>query len=268
MAATQLDERHHAVVRDLLLADPVVNVFALGILEQWGVAAVRGGRWLGAIQSDGRLQAVGYAGPPDSNGRASIAVAAGDATACEAIGCGMARLGGAAWVIAERPLAEALWRGLGSPARRVESDQILMQAQRVSGGPKLPIRPAAESDLAWVLTAANAMLFEDLGIREPHVLSPTAAIEGEHIGVSDGRSVYRAKLATRCSVGAQIGGIWVPPEMRRQGIGEAATRSLVAHLLGEHPRVTLHVRRDNPTAIECYRRVGFVPERAFKVLVR
>ena len=268
MTATQLDDRHTAAVRDLLFTDPVVNVFAVGILEQWSVAPVHGGRWLGSLRSDGRLQAVGYAGPPDANGRASIAVACGDLAACEAIGRRMAQSGGAAWVIAEQAQAEALWRGLGGSVPRVESEQVLMQAQRVCSGPELPCRPAMESDLAWVLMAANAMLLEDLGIREPHVLAPTAAIEGEYVGFADGRPVYRAKLATRCSAGAQIGGIWVEPEFRRRGFGEAATRSLVAQLLTQHPRVTLHVRRDNPTAIRCYRRVGFSAERAFKVLVR
>ena len=80
--------------------------------------------------------------------------------------------------------------------------------------------------------------------------------------------MFRAERGTQGSYGAQIGGIWVDPSQRQLGFGRAGTRAVVNALLHEVPRVTLHVRADNHTAIRCYESVGFQPIRAFRLLVR
>ena len=268
MDATPLDESHTSVVRDFLFADPVGNVFLIGIMERWGFVPVQAGSWWGCFGSTGALHSVVYGGPADQHGRASIAVASGDPESCVVLGETLAKRGGVTWVIGERTLSDALWRGLGDPPARVQSEQTLMCATRVSPGRSLDVRNAQPSDLVWVLGASSAMLKEDLGISDPKVVPPHAAITGEYIGLHEGQRVFRAKLATSCSAGAQVGGIWVEPRYRHLGLGRAGTRGLVQQILETHSRVTLHVRTDNLKAIRCYESVGFAPVRAFRVMVR
>jgi len=268
MTATLLDDRHLHAVREFLHRDPVGNVFPIGVFEQWGLSPVHGGRWLGCMQTDGTLEAVGYAGPSDAEGRASIAVALGDPRVCALLGAEMAREGGASWVIGEEAQSDALWRGLGEPLARVQSSQVLMNLESVTHGTTLMCRAADRSDLSWVLSASHAQLQEDLGVTESRILAPEVALMGEFVGEVDGRRVFRAKVATRCSAGVQVGGVWVDPEYRNRGLGQAGMRGLVRPLLDRFPRVTLHVRTENVAAIQCYQRVGFERERAFRVWVR
>ncbi len=268
MTATRLDARYTREVRDFLLKDPVGNVFPIGVFEQWGLAAVHGGTWLGCVRGDGALAAVVYAGPKDTLGRASIAVAMGEPSDCIALGEAVARQGGAAWVIGEDVQSDALWRGLGNPAARVNSSQVLMHIEATTEGDTIACRVAERGDLPWVLSVAHAQLKEDLGVDESRILAPEVALAGEFVGEHEQRRVYRAKLATQCSAGVQVGGVWVDPLYRNRGFGQAGTRGLIRPLLDRFPRVTLHVRTDNAAAIQCYERVGFKRERAFRVLVR
>ena len=268
MTATPLDDCHTRAVREFLHGDPVGNVFPIGVFERWGLAPVHGGRWFGCMHSDGTLAAVGYAGSKDAEGRATIAVAVGDPRACEVVGEGIARRGGASWVIGEAAQSDALWRGLGDPPTRIQSSQVLMNLEAVTEGDTLTCRAADRSDLSWVLSVSHAQLKEDLGVIESRILAPDVALTGEFIGEVDGRRVFRAKLATLCSAGVQVGGVWVDPEFRNRGLGQAGMRGLVLPLLERFPRVTLHVRTENVAAIRCYERVGFKRERAFRVLVR
>ena len=268
MDATPLDESHASIVRDFLFTDPVANVFLIGIMERWGLAPTQSGSWWGCFASSGVIHSLVYAGPSDQFGRASIAVASGDPGSCVVLGEALLEHGGASWVIGEQASSDALWLGLGNPPARVQSDQTLMCATRATPGRTLEIRDAQPSDLVWVLSASSAMLKEDLGISEPQILPPHVAITGECVGLHEGERVFRAKLATSCSAGAQIGGIWVDPRHRHLGLGRAGTRGTIQPLLETHPRVTLHVRTDNRTAIRCYESVGFAPVRAFRVMVR
>ena len=170
-------------------------------------------------------------------------------------------------MVGERTASDALWSGLGNPTPRVRSDQILMQATDVTAGAVLNCRAALASDRDWVSAASSSMIKEDLGLEGDGWVSERV-MTGEYVGSHAARRVYRAKVATRCSVGAQIGGVWVDPSCRRRGLGAAGTRGLIRHLLERHPRVTLHVRTDNGSAIRCYESVGFAAVRAFRVLVR
>jgi hypothetical protein len=266
MNATSLDQRHQSAVRALLHADPVANIFPIGVFERWGLAPVRGSRWWGFPGENGELSAVLYSGPTRSDGVASVAVAVGDQAACESLGRVLAERGGAAWVVGERTASDALWVGLGSPPMQVRSEQILMQATTVTAGAALDCRAAQASDWPWVCSASDSMIKEEMGV-DSEALSDRV-MAGEYVGSHDARRVYRARVATRCSAGVQIGGVWVDPSCRRRGMGTAGTRGLTRQLLERHPRVTLHVRTDNESAIRCYEAVGFAPVRAFRVLVR
>jgi len=268
MNATPLDGRHVAAVRKFLNDDPIANVFLIGVFERFGVAPVHGGAWWACFNAERGIDALLYSSPKRADGFAQVAAVAGDATAGFALGIALKEAGGAAWVVGERAAADSLWSGMGNPAARVRSDQILMQAVSVKDGPLLDVRAAELADAPWVLQASLSMSREDLGVEEPGALRPDRALVGEVVAVHQSRRVYRAKVTTECSAGAQVGGLWVEPDCRGRGLGQAATRALVGGLLSSHPRVTLHVRTDNPAAIRCYEAVGFQAERDFRVLVR
>lgn len=56
-----------------------------------------------------------------------------------------------------------------------------------------------------------------------------------------------------------IANVAVRPEYRRKGIGQALTRAAMANARQKHAHeIWLHVRDDNPGAIELYRRLGFM----------
>lgn len=252
------------------------NLFSIGVLERWGLSWVKDSEWWGVFDGTESLRAVVYAGNRRADGRFGLAVASGTSDAAEVLGLTLAARGGVAWVVGETSATEALWRGLGGHGSRIASDQILMEALTAGDGDGLPIRTAMPSDFEWVSTAASSMMREDLGVdiagdRPTQFLSSIHACIAsgqEFIGYHEGRRVFRARMGTDCSGGAQIGGIWVDPSHRGAGIGRAGTRALVRELLSRVPRVTLHVRQDNEVAIRCYKASGFVPVRAFRLLVR
>lgn len=268
MNATRLDGRHVGAVRKFLTDDPIGNVFLIGVFERFGVAPVQGGAWWACFSGDRCIDALLYSSPKRVDGLAQIAAVAGDTAAGFALGVALEDAGGAAWVVGERAAADSVWAGMGNPAARVRSDQILMHAVSVNKGSLLDVREAVLADLPWVLHASSSMSREDLGVEEPAALRPDRALFGEMVAVHQSRRVYRAKVTTECSAGAQVGGIWVEPDFRGRGLGQSATRALVTCLLARHPRVTLHVRADNRAAIRCYEAVGFQAERDFRVLVR
>jgi ribosomal protein S18 acetylase RimI-like enzyme len=274
--ATRLQSRHQSVLISFLKRDVVCNLFSIGVLERWGMAWVTSSEWWGVFDDAESLKAVVYAGNRSADGRFGLAVASGAPDAAELLGLALAERGGVAWAVGETDATEALWRGLGGHTARVCSDQVLMETSTVGDGEHLALRRATSSDFDWVSSAASSMMREDLGV-DIAADSPTQFLSSIHsciangqefIGCHDGARVFRARVGTDCSGGAQIGGVWVEPSQRGSGFGEAGTRALVRELLSRVPRVTLHVRQENKVAIRCYTAAGFVPVRAFRLLVR
>ena len=252
------------------------NLFALGVLQKWGVTGLSDAEWWGVFDASDDLRGVCYAGSRVEHDGFGLVVPAGDEEAAHLLGVALASRGGAGWVIGERGPSDALWSGLGSPPARLRSDQVLFETQALRGKDTIELRKAHDGDFGWLHAAASAMVQEDLSL--PWAGQSSAAFaarlrssirEGsEYIGTHHKRLVYRAERGTHSTYGAQIGGIWVDPEYRSQGLGKAGTRAVSAALLGEVPRVTLHVRADNRPAIRCYESIGFTPIRAFRLWVR
>ena len=274
--ATLLDECRTASLRSFLERDVPGNVFALNVLEKWGIGGLCDVEWWGVFDDSDQIVAVCYAGSRVSGEGFGLAVPVGDPEATRLIGVALATRGGVGWVIGDRVASDALWQGLGSPVPRLRSDQILYQATALIPGAKMDIRRARESDFDWLCAAASAMVEEDLSLpwagQNPAQFTARlwSGIRGgaEFVGSLQDRLVYRVERGTQGSYGAQIGGIWVEPALRGQGVGQAGTRSVSEYLLQKVPRVTMHVRADNTVAIRCYESVGFEAIRAFRLLVR
>jgi hypothetical protein len=165
---------------------------------------------------------------------------------------------------------------MGNPTPSINSDQCLYELKKTSQGESLALRFATEEDQQWVTHVATEMMKEDFGIEQftddeqsfHHEIYAGIRSQQEFIGETNGHPVFRIKISTQCSDGAQIGGTWVDPEWRGKGIGQAGIRAACKHLLMHTPRVTLHVRESNVAAIGCYTATGFNAVQAFRLLSR
>jgi ribosomal protein S18 acetylase RimI-like enzyme len=274
--ATVLDDQYCERLRSFLEQDCTANLFGLGVLERWGTARLANAEWWGVFDAEDQLQGACYAGEHRLGEGYGLVVPFGTEGAAQLLGIALGARGGARWVVGDRAASDALWAGLGSPAFRLCTDQVLFEATSVTAGPYLSLRNGGASDRMWVHGAAAGMVQEDLGLKWAGWTPEQFATQVEYslregnefLGELASVRVYRVKRGTVGVHGAQIGGIWVDPAMRGRGLGQAGTRAMTAMLLEQVPRVTLHVRADNYTAARCYEAVGYQAVRAFRLLVR
>jgi len=276
VSATRLEPSSFDRLSTFLERDPVAHVFALAVLENWGLDGLPGTEWWGVHDEEGVLKTVVFGGEWTPDGGFGLIVPMGDPKWAANMGAALAARGGGAWMVGECAVVDAIWASMDGPPARWTSRQHLMEARSVTPGRTLDIRQAVQSDVNWVHTAARQMLIDDLGIDptqdEPlkfeRRVEAAIASGSEYVAVHDGVLVYRAKVGPKGRHGAQIGGVWVPPAVRNRGVAQAGTRTLLTQLMDEYPRVTLHVRETNVPAIQSYLGVGFQHVRDFRLLVR
>jgi RimJ/RimL family protein N-acetyltransferase len=259
----------------LLLQRPLDNLVPLGILAATGMAPDVDTRWEGAWAARGsrRLVAALLRSGRMPGGWAA-AVPAGDLEACRALG-EHARGDALGFMLAALPQADALWAGLGSPVTRIWTDHRLYVCDRVSEGRRLTLRRARRAELERMARIAAEMEQEDLGAdvfgldEEAHRADVARKIgEGRvWVGEIDGEVVFKGDVGLVSGMGALIGGMWVSPGARGQGLGAAGVRALTAQLLASAPVVGLHVREDNPAAIRAYLSAGYREDAPFRLAV-
>lgn len=273
MSATRLDQSHAALLAGFLARDPVSNLFAIGALEQWGVCGNSGAEWWGHFNELGGLDAVVLGEGHRVGLGYSLVVPMGEPEGVAGLVSTVRELGGAAWMVGESAATTVLAGALSEIEPALARRQLLMMLESVRPGPSVQVRRAVLGDLPWISEAARIVNEEDLGpgVIEFDGLTFTRKIEASIAAgaewLAPGRT-YRAKVGTVCREGAQLGGVWVPPERRGRGIGQYATRALCSHLLEHVPRITLHVDETNTRAVRCYQAVGFQAVRDFQLWVR
>jgi uncharacterized protein len=269
--------RHEPALRALLEQDPEVNLFLLDILRQGGLPlAVTKHLWLVAEDDAEQMVSVVYASLPNPTQSAATAVAYGDPAGCELLGRWLAMRRGTRMIVGPREPCDALWCGLGQPHTPTNFDQRLYVCDSPPEGDTLRVERAREGDLNALSRLHAAMLLEDLGIRPQHL--DIDRHRGQVLfRIRRGRSwVVRDRLGhiqfcigvgTQGPFGAQVGGTYVPPKLRGQGISTRAMRGVCHELLAEVPRVTLHVNEANIPAVRCYERAGFRRAVPFRLMV-
>lgn len=275
MTIARLNPSDRFTLAQLLLQRPLENLVPLGLLAtsgmgpdldaRWeGVWAARGNRrLLGALLRTGRMP-----------GGWAAAVPAGDAEAAYALGR-HARFEALGFMLAARPQADAFWEGLGSPQPRIWTDHRLYVCDRVAEGRRLALRRARPAEVAQMARIATEMEQEDLGSdvfgfdEEAHREDVARKIDEGRVWVGeiDGQVVFKGDVGLVSGMGALIGGMWVSPASRGQGLGAAGVRALAAQLLASAPVVGLHVREDNPAAIRAYLSAGFREDAPFRLFV-
>jgi GNAT superfamily N-acetyltransferase len=189
-------------------------------------------------------------GPPDPRARGDRRVAAGPAG--EARGPGRAR---------RRPLRgrERLARPRVAVVGDLTGDSVVSRVRsdawrRVRA---LRLRALADAPDAFGTTLAEDEARPEASWRarldDPACATFLAKDEGRDVGV-----VFAAPFEGRG--GAGLFGLWVAPEARGTGVGEALVREVVAWARAAgHGRLALDVGDANAPAIALYARTGFVP---------
>lgn len=260
-----LDDRDLPTVLDVLMKDPIANVFVQSRVETAGLDPWRLGAEMWGHVVDGEIQALCYSGAN------LVPVGADDASV--AAFADRARRHGrrCSSIVGPQSMVVPLWRALEPAwggARDVRTDQPLMA---IDGPPLVDadpeVRPVRPDELELLLPASIAMFTEEVGV------SPVAADGGSLYRarvselVTAGRSfarIDRGRVLFKAEVGAvtkdacQIQGVWVDPALRGQGLSVAGMAAVVAECRRAFaPTVSLYVNDFNLPARRAYEHVGF-----------
>jgi len=151
--------------------------------------------------------------------------------------------------VGEKAAVEALVKALGKTAIRTSHVHRLYWVSPDQLGPYLQpgLRLATESDLPRLLALAERALTESLGS------APTApelsALERQtlenvrlhrsRVFEVEGQLVLKVEVSFRCSLGAELEGLYTAPEYRRRGYATLALGHLSRQLLASLPRLTM-----------------------------
>jgi predicted GNAT family acetyltransferase len=263
----RLTERHTAAIQALLLDDPLVNLFLLGYVEAVGVHRAY---WYGVLDGEavralvllvpGRLM-VPWAPDPDDAAR---------------LGDTLRRRHRPCMVVGPREASDAAWR-TWAPDATIDKwhDQRLYVSDVPPRGEDPPgFRRAVPADAEVLVRQSAAMELEDIG-RRAFASDPAgyAAVVRRRIDQGqtwvierDGRIAFQINVGTTTPHGAQVGGTYVPPDLRGHGLARAGMEALGRRLLPHHGRLTLHVNEANAPAVRTYERSGYRPHAAYRLI--
>ncbi|WP_225234970.1 GNAT family N-acetyltransferase [Klenkia terrae] len=267
-AARVLDASDERAVRELLDTDPVATCMLAGRVETHGVDPASLGAPLWGVGAPGRLDAVCLAGAnliPFA--RPGIEVEAARAFADRARRAGRRCSTIVGPVAAVAPLWDRLAPHWG-PARDIRPRQPLLA---IDGPPLVAadtrVRPVRLAQLETLLPAAIAMFTEEVGVSPLRVdggagyrARVTELVRaGQSLAwIEDGAVVFKAEVGAVSRRACQVQGVWVAPEHRGRGIGQAGTAAVVEYARRSiAPVVSLYVNDFNAAARAAYHRVGF-----------
>ena len=265
LAVRTLEPADRDAALELCLRDPVASVLAGGYVETLGIHPVQ--QQLLGVFDGPSLVALCWAGAnlvPVGAGPAAVAALA-DAQRRRGRRCSSI-VGSAAPVLGLWDLLRQAW----SPARDVRTDQPSLAITQEPSVPSDPqVRRSGPEDFDILFPACVAMFTEEVGY------SPTLAGASyqarvrelvEHgrsfVWIDEGpqgrRLVFKAELGAVALGVAQVQGVWVPPDLRGQGLAKAGMAAVArAALRDVAPTVSLYVNGYNAPALAVYERVGF-----------
>jgi hypothetical protein len=135
------------------------------------------------------------------------------------------------------------------------------------------VRRVRPDELDILVPACVAMFTEEVGV------SPVTADGGSlyrarvaelvrtgrsFARIEDGRVLFKAEIGAVSPDACQVQGVWVPPELRGQGLSAPGMAAVVTAALADiAPVVSLYVNDYNEAARATYRRVGFTDRGTF-----
>jgi predicted GNAT family acetyltransferase len=175
-------------------------------------------------------------------------------------------------IVGVRDEAMGLWQRLcersftqwASP-REVRDDQRVMA---IHHQPTMSldsrVEPIPSRYLDSYHAASVAMYTEEVGVApiDPHgsYRDHVAGLmmQGATFGVIDqGRVIFKADVVAAAGTICQVGGVWLTPQLRGQGLSKPAIAAVVAHCRRRFTTVSLYVNSYNLPALRSYEAVGF-----------
>lgn len=269
--ARVLDARDDALVRSLVSADPVGNLFIAsrvdaGVLRHGSPATLYG--WPAEAPrhllhaGSNLVPAFAYCEPDERDAAlAGFAEALGPHRWCQSI-------------VGESGTALALHRTLAvrsrsyAGQREIRPRQPLMVAHRVrSAAMDVPVRRITMAEFASYHAAAIAMYTEEVGVdptagggRNGYRIHCQGLVDsGRAWGIVDdsGNVVFKADVGISCGGIAQVQGVWLEPGLRGRGLAAPAMAAATRCILTDHQAVSLYVNDFNVRAVRTYLRTGF-----------
>lgn len=243
--------------RDVFIASRVLND---GVLRAPGWSPL----W-GAFSSSRELVGVLHVGP-------NVVPATDDIAVCDALAPTAAGSAATRMLVGERLAVKRLWELIGptyGDAREIRDRQYVYSVDPGSlveppAGPGVA-RLATPADEERVLYLSAAMYTEEMG-ENPLARDPSGYRRRVQILTARGWTyVYdvggdlRFKMDIGCASnrGAQIQGVYVPPEVRGRGVGTTAMAACCDLAFQRHPSLSLYVNDFNAPAVALYERLGF-----------
>jgi hypothetical protein len=250
---------------ELLVRDPVSDVFVGSRVHQSGLVARRLGGELWGYRERGQLVSLCYSGanlvpvtatPPAVRTFADLA--GQRRRTCSSI------VGPATAVLGMWDHLQPMW----GPAREVRARQPVLA---IDGPPEIRPDPAVRrvrpNEIDRLLPAAIAMFTEEVGV------SPIGTDRGAQYRArvaelirsgrafarfEDGEVVFKADIGAATPLACQIQGVWVRPDRRGSGLAGPGMAAVVEYARRDvAPIVSLYVNDYNVAARAAYRRVGF-----------
>jgi len=261
----------------LLSDDPIGFVYPLGWLRRDGIVPsvpYLNFHYSGLFES-GELTAASLLA-----GDTLLFLATHDTTRAAALAARLTVAGaGFKVLVGPRAAVEAAWQVFEARGfeARLARDQVVLTVSRDQLQAQAPceLRVAERTDLEELLSATLAM----------HLHETLESVSGDDVSVFERtleyqiamRRVYaetgpsglrfKASVSALCAAGAQIEGVWVPPEHRGKGHARRGLGQLCELLLRSVERVSLYVNEDNSPAINLYvEALGFRRALAFKTI--
>lgn len=267
MKVTRLTERHAPAMEELLLTDPLVNLFLLGYMD---VVPVHRAYWYGTVDGD-RVLGLALIVP----GRLMVPFAPEPGHG-HAIGEVLHRRHRPCMVVGPREASDEVWaRWAEGVAVDRCHDQRLYVCREPPPGPRMPgFRRALLSEAEQLVAFSAAMEWEDIGRRalEEDAVGYRAVVHRriEHgqtwVLEEEGELRFQINVGTTTPWGVQVGGTYVPPAHRGQGLATRCMAELGRRLLPRHRAITLHVNEANTHAVRAYERSGYARASAYRLI--
>jgi ribosomal protein S18 acetylase RimI-like enzyme len=246
--------------RDVFIASRVLND---GVLRAPGWSPL----W-GAFSNSGELLGLLHIGP-------NVVPAVDDMAICEALAPAAAGSAATRMLVGERLAVIRLWQLIGPTygvAREIRDRQFVYSVGTggiaVSATGRGVARLATPADEERVLHLSAAMYTEEMG-ENPMARDPSGyrrrvqiltARGWTYVYDVGGEPQFKMDIGCASGRGAQIQGVYVPPEVRGRGLGTAAMAACCNLAFERHQSLSLYVNDFNAPAVALYERLGFQRE--------
>lgn len=243
--------------RDVFIASRVLND---GVLRAPGWSPL----W-GAFAGSGELLGIIHVGP-------NVVPAIDDVAICEALAPAAAGSAATRMLVGERLAVERLWELIGptyGAAREIRARQYVYSVDpdslAATAAARGVARLATPVDEERVLHLSAAMYTEEMG-ENPLARDPSGYRRRVQILTARGWTYvydvggdlqFKMDIGCASNRGAQIQGVYVPPEVRGRGMGTVAMAACCNLAFERHPTLSLYVNDFNAPAVALYERLGF-----------